>query len=104
MESLADLLAAQTAGGYTNPYVPNGAPGTPGGMPGGMGMGMAGLGLQAMKNIQSMQPAPAPVVQPGGAGIAPRGQQVQLKNGQMQADTIDPRLQAGLAALLFGGR
>lgn len=64
---------------------------------------MAALGAQAMKNIGSMQPAPQQMVMPG-AAIAPRGNQVQMGQQHVpQGGQIDPRLQAGLAALLFGG-
>jgi hypothetical protein len=97
---LAGLLEQQKATGWD----PN-AINTPG--PAGRGLispGQAALGASAMKNIAGMAPAPEQLVMPGGAGIAPRGQQIQLAKPQAQAADIDPRVKLGLAQLLFGGK
>lgn len=96
--NLADLLQQQRATGWSGDQMQGGA-----GM-GPLSTGQAALGMAAMKNIQGALPQQEQLVMPGGAGIAPRGNQVQLsKPGQMDAG-IDPRIQMGLAQLLFGGK
>lgn len=98
--TLADLLMQQQQTGYSGDQM-IGA-GQAGGAP--LNMGQAALGMQAMKNIQGMAGSAPAVPQAAGAGVAPRGQQVQLtKTPEMQTQ-IDPRIQAGLAQLLFGGK
>lgn len=98
--SLADLLMQQRAGGWSGDQMQGGAGGGMGPISG----GQAALGMQAMKNISGALAPQEQLVMPGGAGIAPRGQQVQLsKTPQMDAG-IDPRIQMGLAQLLFGGK
>lgn len=99
--TLADLLMQQQQTGYSGDQMIGAGQGA-GGAP--LGMGQAALGLQAMKNIQGMAGSAPAVPQAAGAGVAPRGQQVQLtKTPEMQMQ-IDPRVQAGLAQLLFGGK
>jgi hypothetical protein len=96
--TLADLLAQQSQTGWSGDQMIGGAAG------GAMSPGQAMLGMQAMKNIQGALPQQEPLVMPGGAGIAPRGQQVQMAKQEPAAPGIDPRVQLGLAQLLFGGR
>lgn len=99
--SLADLLAQQGATGWSGDQMIGG--------PAGLGRppittGQAALGANALKNIQGMTPAPQQLISPGGAGIAPRGPQIQLTKPQAAPADIDPRIKLGLAQLLFGGK
>lgn len=99
--SLADLLMQQRAGGWSGDQMQGGAAG-PGMGP--LGAGQAALGMQAMKNISGALAPQEQLVMPGGAGIAPRGNQVQLSKTPGMDAGIDPRIQMGLAQLLFGGK
>jgi hypothetical protein len=65
---------------------------------------MAALGAQAMQRINQSLPQQQALTQPGGAGIAPRGQQIQLSKPPADPGDIDPRIKLGLAQLLFGGK
>lgn len=99
--TLADLLAQQGQTGWSGDQMIGGAAGGAGGP---MSQGQAMLGMNAMKNIQGALPQQEQLVMPGGAGIAPRGQQVQMAKPEPMAPGIDPRIQLGLAQLLFGGK
>jgi hypothetical protein len=98
--TLAQLLQQQQAGGWSGDQMIGGAAGGAGAITGGQAM----LGMQAMKNIAGALPQQEQLVMPGGAGIAPRGQQIQLSKAPAQDPGIDPRIQMGLAQLLFGGK
>jgi hypothetical protein len=106
--TLADMLAMNRAG-----VAPDMAPGVamiPGLDPamGGAAKSpaMAALGAQAMQRINQALPPQQQqqLVMPGGAGIAPRGQQIQLAKPATDPADIDPRIKMGLAQLLFGGK
>lgn len=98
--SLADLLAQQSQTGWSGDQF-QGMGGAGGGP---LNPQMAALGMGAMKNIQGALPQQEQLVMPGGAGVAPRGQQIQLSKTPAQDPGIDPRIQMGLAQLLFGGK
>lgn len=100
--TLAELLAQQGAGGWSGDQMIGAGAG--GGMGGPLSPQQAALGMNAMKNIQGALPGQEQLVMPGGAGIAPRGQQVQMAKAPAPAADIDPRIKLGLAQLLFGGR
>jgi hypothetical protein len=108
--SLADLLATNRAG-----VAPDMAPGVAmipgldpsmGGSAAAKNPAMAALGAQAMQRINQALPAQqtSGAISPGGAGIAPRGQQIQLAKPAPGPTDIDPRVKLGLAQLLFGGK
>lgn len=97
--NLADLLQQQKATGFSGDQMLPAAGGNPM-----LNPAQAMMGAQAMKNITGMAGAAPQVPQAGGAGVAPRGQQIQLKEAAPVAHTVDPRLQMGLAQLLFGGK
>lgn len=96
--TLADLLNAQRNSGWSGDQMMGGASG------GAITGGQAALGMQAMKNISGALAPQEQLVMPGGAGIAPRGQQIQMAKGPAMDQGIDPRIQMGLAQLLFGGK
>lgn len=97
--TLADLLAQQKTTGYSGDQM-MGAPGAGGAM----NPMQAALGMQAMKNIQGMTGQAPQTPMAGAAGVAPRGQQVQVSKDMQIAPEIDPRIQMGLAQILFGGK
>lgn len=99
--TLADLLMQQQQTGYTNDQF---LPAAGGAQAGALSVPQAALGMQAMKNIQGMAGQAPQVPMASGAGVAPRGQQIQLSKTPEMQQGIDPRIQAGLAQLLFGGK
>jgi hypothetical protein len=95
--TLADLLAQQKTTGYSGDQMMGASAPAINPM-------QAALGMQAMKNIQGMAGAAPQTPMASGAGVAPRGNQVQLAQAPQVQQTIDPRIQMGLAQLLFGGK
>lgn len=95
--TLADLLAQQKTTGYSGDQM-QGAGGPM------LNPMQAALGMTAMKNIQGMAGSAPQMPMAGSAGVAPRGQQVQVSKDMQISPTIDPRIQMGLAQILFGGK
>lgn len=99
--TLADLLMQQQQTGYSGDQF---LPAASGGQGPAINPQQAALGMQAMKNIQGMAGQAPQVPMASGAGVAPRGQQIQLSKPHEMQTQVDPRIQAGLAQLLFGGK
>lgn len=66
----------------------------------GMSAGQMGIGMEAMKMIAQLDGPKGPP--PPGAGIAPRGNQIDLKATD-RSGQLDPRNNASMAKMLFGG-